>query len=435
MKFKLAELFCGPGGLGSAAKKSAIESTTGEAFSIEPTWANDIDRDTCDTYLKNIHGLGSEAPATEKDRFVVCGDVRKINFGKKVPGFDALAFGFPCNDFSIVGEQLGTKGSYGPLYTNGVRAVNAKNPQWFLAENVGGLRNANEGQAFIKILCDLVSAGAHGGYRLSANLYKFEEYGVPQARHRVIIIGIRKDLNKVFRVPSPLTADPATQITAKMALEIPPIPKSAPNQEPTNQSPRVVERLKMLPPDKNAWFLDELCALDDDPNDKNALVDFYSKHPEIIKKVPDVDFSSRKSIRAKINAVRLDVKSARMSQIYRRLNPDKPSYTVTGSGGGGTHGYHWSEDRALTNRERARLQTFDDGHIFCGSKESVRKQIGMAVPPRGAQIIFEAVLKTFAEIPYDEASGGCNIGYFETVEDVLEKMGASTIDSVAREIT
>lgn len=62
--------------------------------------------------------------------------------------------------------------------------------------------------------------------------------------------------------------------------------------------------------------------------------------------------------------------------------------------------YHWSEPRALTNRERARLQTFPDDYVFMGSKESVRKQIGMAVPSRGARIIFEAILKTFAGIDY-----------------------------------
>ena len=97
----------------------------------------------------------------------------------------------------------------------------------------------------------------------------------------------------------------------------------------------------------------------------------------------------------------LNVKGAKISQIYKRLDPEKPAYTVTGSGGGGTHIYHWSEDRALTNRERARLQTFPDTFVFEGSKESVRKQIGMAVPCNGAQIIFEAILKTFAGIPYE----------------------------------
>ena len=95
------------------------------------------------------------------------------------------------------------------------------------------------------------------------------------------------------------------------------------------------------------------------------------------------------------------MRGAKISQIYKRLDPTKPSYTVTGSGGGGTHIYHWSENRALTNRERARLQTFPDDFVFEGSKESVRKQIGMAVPCDGAKIIFEAVLKTFAGIKYE----------------------------------
>jgi DNA (cytosine-5)-methyltransferase 1 len=76
----------------------------------------------------------------------------------------------------------------------------------------------------------------------------------------------------------------------------------------------------------------------------------------------------------------LNVKGAKISQIYKRLHPEKPSYTVTGSGGGGTHVYHWKENRALTNRERARLQTFPDNFIFHGSKESVRKQIGILKP-------------------------------------------------------
>ena len=99
--------------------------------------------------------------------------------------------------------------------------------------------------------------------------------------------------------------------------------------------------------------------------------------------------------------LQLNVKGAKISQIYKRLDPNKPAYTVTGSGGGGTHIYHWAEPRALTNRERARLQTFPDSFEFVGSKESVRKQIGMAVPCKGAQIIFEAILKTFAGIEYD----------------------------------
>lgn len=96
--------------------------------------------------------------------------------------------------------------------------------------------------------------------------------------------------------------------------------------------------------------------------------------------------------------LQLNIKGAKISQIYKRLDPTKPSYTVTGSGGGGTHIYHWSEPRALTNRERARLQTFPDTYEFIGSKESVRKQIGMAVPCQGAKIILRQYLSLLQEL-------------------------------------
>ena len=98
--------------------------------------------------------------------------------------------------------------------------------------------------------------------------------------------------------------------------------------------------------------------------------------------------------------LKLNVKRAKLSQIYKRLDSNKPSYTVTGSGGGGTHIYHWKDDRSLTNRERARLQTFPDDHYFIGSKESVRKQIGMAVPVQGSKIIFKSILDTISNKKY-----------------------------------
>lgn len=343
--FKIAELFCGPGGLALGAVSSSVVGKNGKTFSVKSVWANDIDKDSCDTYSRNIH--------SGNDKYVVCGPVEKIDF-KDTPSFNALAFGFPCNDFSVVGKQKGFKGKYGPLYTYGVKAINVHNPEWFMAENVGGIQSANEGNAFETILGDLEKAGK--GYVLTTNLYKFEDYGVPQTRHRIVIVGIRKDLKLDFKVPAPTTKD--KRVTAKMALENPPLPSDAHNNERTRQSETVVERLKHIPPGKNAWHLG------------------IPKH------------------------LRLNVKGARMSQIYRRLHPNKPSYTMTGSGGGGTHGYHWNEPRALTNRERARIQTFPDDFVFEGNKESVRKQIGMAVPPKGAQVIVEAILKTFAGIPY-----------------------------------
>ncbi len=348
--FRLGEFFCGPGGLACGAISARIENPN---FRITHAWSNDYDQDTCNTYAENIC---SSHPET-----VVCHDVRKLRLDDpRLTPIDGFAFGFPCNDFSVVGEHKGIDGSYGPLYQYGVAVLRRFRPMWFVAENVGGLASANEGAAFKKILASMKEAG----YRIYPHLYKFEDYGVPQTRHRIIIIGIRADLPYVFYPPSPSALQPRDN-SSRAALEEPPIPQDSPNNELTAQSPRVVERLQYILPGQNA---------------------FTAKLPEHLQ---------------------LHVRGAKISQIYKRLDPDKPAYTVTGSGGGGTHIYHYHEPRALTNRERARLQTFPDAFLFTGSKESVRKQIGMAVPPRGARIIFEALLRTLAGIEYEHVE--CNI--------------------------
>lgn len=344
MIFKKGELFSGPGGLSLAAVSSRVKKDNGEIFSIEHTWANDIDFDSCETFRKNI--------CPENPNSVINKSVDEIKI-EDLPPIDCFVFGFPCNDFSEVGKQKGTKGDYGKLYKYGVKVLNIQNPKWFLAENVPGLKTSNNGKDFDKILKELAMAGEYG-YDLTTHLYQFEEYGVPQFRSRIIIVGIRNDLKLKFRVPAPTTKD--RYITSKEAIEN--IPKSATNHEFPIHNRKVIERLSYIPEGKNVWC----------------------------EEVPR-DFKIKSNVQ--------------LSQIYRRLDSKKPSYTITASGGGGTHGYHWIENRALTNRERARIQTFPDDYEFIGKKESVRKQIGMAVPPRGAQIIFEAILKTFANIEYE----------------------------------
>lgn len=352
MIFKTAELFSGPGGGAYAAKTSHFVDKDGEEWGFQHSWANDFDEDTVNTYklniLENIHA-----------ETVYCMDVRKFDLSnrQKLGNIDALIFGFPCNDFSVVGKQKGMNGTFGPLYTYGVEALKTYQPKVFVAENVGGLTSANDGDAFIEIIKALMGAG----YTLTPNFYKFEEYGVPQTRHRIIIVGIRNDLANdgiIFRVPKPTTPNPEDFVTAETALTVPPIPEDANNNEYTKHNKSTIKMLSYIPEGGNAWS--------------------HSIPPEL----------------------RLNVKGARLSNIYKRLDRNKPSYTVTGSGGGGTHMYHWSEDRALTNRERARLQTFPDSYYFVGGKESVRKQIGMAIPPAGMRHILQAVLKSFAKVDY-----------------------------------
>jgi DNA (cytosine-5)-methyltransferase 1 len=357
--YRKGELFCGPGGLSLGAKQAVVIDENGqvvldengEEYKVVHAWANDYHEDTVKTFRHNI---------LEKDddpESVKFGDVKELDI-ESLPSIDLFAFGFPCNDFSIVGETKGLEGEYGGLYTYGIKVLNHHNPLAFIGENVGGLESANEGKAFVQILKAMEEAGDFG-YNITPHKYKFEEYGVPQARHRIIIVGIRKDLGLKYQVPKAPYKNKDEWTTAIQALENPPIPADAKNHEFTKHQKQVIEMLSYIKPGDNAWSED----------------------------IPE--------------RLRLNVKGAKMSNIYKRLDPELPAYTVTGSGGGGTHIYHYLEERALTNRERARLQTFPDWYEFIGGKESVRRQIGMAVPPKGAKVIVEAILKTLAGVPYE----------------------------------
>jgi DNA (cytosine-5)-methyltransferase 1 len=350
--FTVGEMYSGPGGIGLALSQTKLKSRTHQ-FDFEHVWATDYDPDTCRTYKNN---LLKNTP----DALSICSDVKDLDI-ESLPVVDGFLYGFPCNDFSLVGESLGIKGKFGGLYKYGVNYINHSNPLFIFAENVSGISSSNSGNTFELILSELNNAGKFG-YDLSVHHYKFEDYGVPQARHRYIIVGTRGDLGLSFRVPKPSMH----MKTCFEAISNPPIGIDAFNNELTKQSSRVVERLKLIKPGENVWT---------------------ANLPEHLK---------------------LNVKGATISQIYKRLDPEKPAYTVTGSGGGGTHVYHWEEPRALTNRERARLQTFPDDFVFHGSKESVRAQIGMAVPVDGAKTILDALLMTFAnkKYPFVEPSNG-----------------------------
>ena len=366
----IGELFSGPGGGGLGASMSSM-NLDNKKILIHHKWATDIDKDTCQTYKKNIQKYQTETLRINEPIQVICDDINNIDLTEtgELNSVDGLLFGFPCNDFSIVGESKGINGHFGPLYKHGITVLNRPDkPKWFLAENVGGITSANEGEAFATILKDMDEAG----YDLVAHKYKFEEYGIPQKRHRVIIVGILKELKKTFKVPRPTGH---IQTVGEALSDIPP---SVSHQELTRQSDNVIERLKHTKPGENAWT---------------------AEMPENI---------------------RLKVTKAKLSNIYKRLDSTKPAYTVTGSGGGGTHMYHWEENRALTNRERARIQTFPDWYEFSGSKESIRKQIGMAIPPNGAKIIIESIISTLYDKNYNSTMPNIDVSKILNGSDQLK---------------
>ncbi len=395
----MGELFCGPGGMAIASAQDVrICGRDRKEYRLEHAWGVDVSPYAIQTFKKNL----GEKNGIQDDAWHFVN--KCLDASKRI---NALAFGFPCNSFSQVGERRGVNDKkFGDLYKTGIKVIETYDPEWFIAENVSGIMGHDSGNQFKCILQDLANSGK--GYNVVAHLYKFEEYGVPQSRHRYVIVGIRADIAKKrkleFRPPAPEYGPKCARqyVTCKKALD------KVKNEttwgsEKTRQSDTVVWRLKFTPPGENAWKLDELVNKELYPD--NVLDDYLKKIPwykkDIEAQFPIKNLHDRiTAIRNKIEEVRLHCKKARMSHIYRRLDPRRPAYTLTGSGGGGTHIYHYSEHRALTNEERAALQTFPQDFVFCGGPEQIRKQIGMAVPTVGARKIFMAILKTFAKIDY-----------------------------------
>ena len=333
--YAAVSLFAGAGGLDLGAEATK---------KVKVVWANDNERWACETYRRN---LGPH---------MVEGDV----CGLEVPSVpcDILLAGPPCQDFSQLWNHDGARTARGNLFREVARFLAAMEPAGFVLENVPGLLSANRGAAWtivrhaLKAPASFLYGERGARYELSAQVVDMADLGVPQHRERLLVVGVRRDL----RVRPPLIPQPSVDchVTSRGALEQPPILADAPNHERGLDSPSVVERLKLIQPGENYTVI---------PKD----------HPLFVKGL--------------------------ISHVYRRLDPDAPSYTIIANGGGGTHGYHYAEPRRLTNRERARLQTFPDEFVFAdgGSGRSayprVRRQIGNAVPPLAGQVAVGALVQ------------------------------------------
>jgi DNA (cytosine-5)-methyltransferase 1 len=310
---------------------------------VRVVWANDNERWACETYRSN---LGAH---------IVEGDVVEL----AVPDVecDLLLAGPPCQDFSTLWNHDGARTARGNLFREVARFLAELEPAGFVLENVPGLLSANRGAAWAVVRHALRAPAAflYNGvgprYDVTAQVVDTADLGVPQHRERLFVLGIRRDLGvRPPLIPTP-TAD--RPLTVGEALDLYPIPEDAANHERGLDTPDVVERLKLIPPGRNYEVIPP-------------------GHPLAVKGL--------------------------ISHVYRRLDPDKPSYTIIANGGGGTHGYHHVEPRRLSNRERARLQTFPDDFVFrAGAKPCrsayprVRRQVGNAVPPAAAEIVVGAL--------------------------------------------
>jgi DNA (cytosine-5)-methyltransferase 1 len=318
---KVISLFSGCGGLDLGIHL--------EGYGVD--WANEFNRWAADTYELNFKG------ARVDRRSILDIDPYTEN---QIPNADLIVGGFPCQDFSIIWKRPGLDGSRGSLYKEFLRFVDAKKPKAFIAENVRGILSANGSKAIRQIISDFEAI--EPGYTLSIKLYNFADYGVPQFRERVLIVGIRNDTGFDFQHPGPTHGPKANKAYFTAGEALVEVGHVVHNNEHMKIMPRTREILARIPEGGN-------------------FADIPKDDPLYVKGM--------------------------ISHVYRRVHLNEPAKTLIASGGGGTWGYHYPEHRALTNRERARLQSFPDWFVFSGSFGEIRRQIGNAVPPEGIRLL------------------------------------------------
>ena len=424
MSKKMISLFTGAGGLDWGFHNS------GE---YELVTSNEILKPHLKTYTDNykIPLVDIEDYSDESD-VGICGDIHDLIIPHDT---DVLMGGPPCQDFSVLrgdDKRAGFTVTRGKLYEQYLRILKDSKPKAFVFENVVGMVSANKGAAYEAIQEDFINAG----YDLIFNeILDISSIGAPQARKRLIIIGIKKDLisnkNKVDEIINKylrndlLSKYPLTPLEAfegKVLLDL--------KEEYVNIMKEYEGCMDGIDNDlagkweneyNNLTFdivKDYLSANNindfDDGEFKKAMEEhekildilgFYGKKIDEQQYLDDSNNSGRKNkkVTARMHHIppfynfkaventEWKVKGL-MSNIYRRLHPLIPSPTIIAYGGGGTGGYHYEYNRqGLTNRERARLQTFPDDYLFNGKKTEVRAQIGEAVPPIASYWISKVV--------------------------------------------
>jgi len=310
---KVISLFAGCGGLDLPFHLAGYRSVL----------VNEFNADAARTFERNFGVKVNMSPIEDIDM-------------KSLPNADLVIGGFPCQDFSQIWKRPGLKGTRGNLYTYFLEVVGRTKPKAFVAENVLGILTANGGKAINQIISDFSAIAP--GYVVIPKIYNFADYGVPQYRQRVLLVGVRVDTGYNFVHPIGRFGTDKSKPHRSVGLALSGLDKTFPNQELMKIQPRTVEILRRIGAGGN-------------------FSDIPKSDPYYVKGM--------------------------ISHVYRRIDPKKPSMTLIAGGGGGTWGYHYPQPRALTNRERARIQSFPDDFVFEGSFGEIRRQIGNAVPPVG----------------------------------------------------
>lgn len=329
----LISLFSGCGGLDCGFKKAG--------FNI--VYANDFDADAQAVYAKNLGDIDNRDILTVKEN--------------EIPDGDILTAGFPCQPFSNAGNRKGVHDSRGMLYKECLRIIKHKMPKVIVFENVKGLLSTKyiDGRNLADVIISDLNEMNGVGYNVVYKLVNAADYGVPQNRQRVIFVGIRKDLNKIFVFPD-------TQDKSKLTLRhILSIPANAKNNVDWPFSPQALDMISYIP-EGGSW-----------------------------KDVPYEHLAPR------FQRIRDDMKKYHSPNFYRRFSRDEICGTMTASAQPENCGIiHPTEDRRFTVREMARIQTFPDDFTFITDTPrnitAMYKVIGNAVPVNLAYAIASAIM-------------------------------------------
>lgn len=327
MSCKVVSLFSGGGGLDIGFKQAGYDIV----------WAVDINQDAVNTYKTNV---GKE---------IICADLYKIK-DSQIPQCDFVIGGPPCQSFSLAGNR-NSDDSRGRLVWRYIDIIRTLQPKGFLFENVTGLMSAknNNGE---RILPLLLKAFSDIGYNLNYKIINAADYGVPQLRKRLIIVGLKNNM-PLFEFPQPThNADGSNGKQKYISV------KDALGNLPTPSSDCGIT--------EHEWpTMSEL----------DKYICHHVKPGGNYMDIPD------------------DVKSTRIKRLkrdgghttcYGRMDPNKPSYTINTYFNRPNVGcnIHYEQDRLITLREAMRLQTFPDAYTFVSkSKQGKNIIVGNAVPP------------------------------------------------------
>lgn len=392
-KYTLVSLFSGAGGMDLGFKKAGFKIL----------WANDFFREAVETYQNNI------------DKNAVYGDITKIDSSEIPDNPDVIVGGFPCQGFSIANTKRSMTDSRNFLYKELLRVIRDKKPKFFVAENVKGLLSMEDGEIIKLIIEDFRQLG----YKVDYKVLNAAEYGIPQMRERVIIIGNRigaennfpKVTHYIDKAVKGLKKCPTVKDTIGDLENIPM------SQSPitinnttiynhiayTNVNDKYIGRTYKVNQGELCDYLRKYRQLRSLSNkkiaealkEKQSKVDHWFRKDNKSGSIPNCeDYLKLKNL-LKLDSTydkvltSYEEKEIKFEQSFRITNWDRPSDTIIATG----PEIHVNKKRRLSVRECARLQTFPDDFVFCGNLEKMHRQVGNAVPVELAKLIAEEIVK------------------------------------------